>query len=58
MTSHYDFYQYFMRLSDDDVARFLTAFTFLQVEQITQVWLRTGCAHQLLLTQLANQSTT
>jgi len=37
MTSHFDFYQYFVRVSDDDVARFLRAFTFLPLEEIDTV---------------------
>jgi tyrosyl-tRNA synthetase len=36
-TSHYDFYQFFMRTTDNDVVRFLKIFTFLPLEEIAGI---------------------
>jgi tyrosyl-tRNA synthetase len=33
-TSYYDFYQFFLRTTDEDVLRFMKVFTFLPVEEI------------------------
>jgi tyrosyl-tRNA synthetase len=40
-TSVFDFYQYWRNVHDDDVAKFLKIFTFLQVEEIDSL-----CAHR------------
>ncbi|CAG8464304.1 8826_t:CDS:2, partial [Acaulospora morrowiae] len=37
MTSAYEFYQYFMKISDADVEKYLYLFTFLKGEEITQI---------------------
>ena len=36
-TSYYDFYQFFLRTTDADAARYLRIFTFLPLEQIAQL---------------------
>ncbi len=36
-TSYYDFYQFFMRIEDVDVIRFLKIFTFLPLEEIAEL---------------------
>ncbi len=36
-TSYYDFYQFFVRTADSDVARFLRIFTFLPLEEIDEL---------------------
>ena len=36
-TSSYEFYQYFVRTTDQDVERFLKYFTFLPLEEIEQI---------------------
>jgi len=36
-TSYYDFYQFFLRTADADAARYLRIFTFLSLEQITDL---------------------
>ncbi len=36
-TSYYDFYQYFVRVVDADVIRFLKLFTFLELEEISEI---------------------
>ena len=36
-TSYYDFYQFFVRTADTDVARFLKIFTFLPLDEISEL---------------------
>ncbi|RKP06170.1 tyrosine-tRNA ligase [Thamnocephalis sphaerospora] len=42
MTSYYDFYQFFMRVNDDDVERYLHIFTFLNSAEIEAIM----CEHK------------
>ena len=43
-TSYYDFYQFFIRTMDEDVIRFLKIFTFLSLDEITELEARMKAA--------------
>lgn len=57
MTSPYEYYQYWINTDDADVAKFLALFTFLPMEEISQVKSLTGTELNLAKTILAFEAT-
>ncbi|OJI06238.1 tyrosine--tRNA ligase [bacterium CG10_46_32] len=57
-TSPYEFYQYWINVDDRDVARFLALFTFLEMEEVSQLGNRTGAELRESKSILAFETTT
>ncbi|KAI7883541.1 putative tyrosine-tRNA ligase [Lichtheimia hyalospora FSU 10163] len=59
MTSFFDFYQFFMKTADDDVAKYLSMFTLLQRDQIKEIIHehQKNPENRLAQQELANQTT-